>query len=363
MKTTDRAWAPFLIGDIFDYMKRGKRLKRADHVAGHVPYVSSTSNSNGVDGFITPPQKARLFSDCISLANSGSVGAAFYEPFEYVASDHVTCLKRDNCNPSLYLFLATVLKKQKNNFGFNREIKDDRLKRMQVMLPVCKDGTPDFSFMEEYADSMIKKKRARSKTVIKNTIALLSNEEGISGINWRDELNSCDWSPFRIGKLFDCLEAGKSKGLTHLNKVDEGGIQYISATNRNNGVSCFVENTHRSVNLIQNGKCVGFIKNGDGSAGYAVYKEAPFIATSDVIFGYANFLNKYTGLFFVAAQDMIQNKYSHGHKRNKEHLSKDSIMLPVKDGEPDFQLMEKIGKAIALGKYKDYINYIERNGA
>ena len=138
------------------------------------------------------------------------------------------------------------------------------------------------------------------------------------------------------------------------------GINYIGATNRNNGVLCSVKSTSDSQNLIQKGNCIGFIKNGNGSAGYAIYKQEDFVSTSDVIYGYASWLTLYTGLFFVAAQDQIEEKYSHGYKRNQQHLRVDKVMLPVGDGsEPDFEYMEQYTKNIMLRKYRQYSEYIE----
>ncbi len=110
---------------------------------------------------------------------------------------------------------------------------------------------------------------------------------------------------------------------------------------------------------MQEGNCIGFIKNGDGSAGYAIYKQEPFVSTSDVIYGYAQWLNEYTGLFFVAAQDMIEHKYSHGYKRNAQHLKCDRVMLPVTSaGLPDYDFMESYGKNMILRKYQQYLAFI-----
>ena len=112
--------------------------------------------------------------------------------------------------------------------------------------------------------------------------------------------------------------------------------------------------------MKQPGNCIGFIKNGDGSAGYAIYKAEPFVSTSDVIYGYANWLNRYTGLFFVAAQDLIEHKYSHGYKRNQQHLRGDKVMLPVTDaGKPDYEYMEQYAKNMMLHKYEQYLAFIE----
>lgn len=154
----EKEWGHFLIPDVFPNIQRGKRLKNADHVPGIIPYVSSTAKNNGVDDYVMATAGTRSFSDCISLANSGSVGTAFYEPFEFVASDHVTSLKREGTSKFAYLFLATTIERQGSNFNFNREINDARIKKMQVMLPVTDEGKPDYKYMEQYAKNMMLRK-------------------------------------------------------------------------------------------------------------------------------------------------------------------------------------------------------------
>ena len=173
-------------------------------------------------------------------------------------------------------------------------------------------------------------------------------------------LDDREWKPIPIVSLFDRFEPGKGKGLNHLEQT-EHGISYIGATNRNNGVLCFVKDTDVSRKMMQEGNCIGFIKNGDGSAGYAIYKQEPFVSTSDVIYGYATWLNSYTGLFFVAAQDMIEHKYSHGYKRNAQHLKGDRVMLPVTDaGEPDYQFMEDYMRELMDEKKRQYRGYVKQ---
>lgn len=154
----EKKWGHFLIPDVFSNIQRGKRLKNADHVLGIIPYVSSTANNNGVDDYVEATAGTRSFSDCISLANSGSVGTAFYEPFEFVASDHVTSLKHEGMSKFVYLFLTTTIERQGSNFNFNREINDARIKKMQVMLPFSDDDKPDYKYMEQYAKNMMLRK-------------------------------------------------------------------------------------------------------------------------------------------------------------------------------------------------------------
>lgn len=146
-----------------------------------------------------------------------------------------------------------------------------------------------------------------------------------------------------------------------MKKVKRGGIEYIGATNRNDGVLCFVEVDSEAAKMIQPGNCIGFIRNGDGSAGYAIYREGEFISTSDVMYGYADWLNESTGRFFVVAQDKIKAKYSHGHKRSAERLKSDRVMFPVKtDGNPDWAYMEKYEKRLRLQKLKTSRRFLRK---
>ena len=80
-----------------------------------MPYVSSTAQNNGVDGFVGNDEKVRVYQNCLTVANSGSVGTAFYQPFEFVASDHVTALGNSKLNEYSYQFLATLVSRLQEN--------------------------------------------------------------------------------------------------------------------------------------------------------------------------------------------------------------------------------------------------------
>ena len=131
-------------------MQRGKRLKTEDHIVGNTPYISSTAINNGVDNFIGNKKNVRRYTHCLSLANSGSVGSCFYEPFEFIASDHVTHLKKNGINKYQYLFLSVMLNRLSEKHNFNREINDTRIKTEVIVLPVDGNGALDYSYMEQY---------------------------------------------------------------------------------------------------------------------------------------------------------------------------------------------------------------------
>ena len=142
-------WKEFYIKEIFDLISRGKRLKKEDHITGDIPYVSSTMNTNGIDGFIGN-KDGRIFENGLSLANSGSVGNCFYHEYEFVGSDHITVLKNQKYNKWIYLFLATTIGRIKSKYSFNGEINDNRIKKEKILLPVNKNNEIDYAYMENY---------------------------------------------------------------------------------------------------------------------------------------------------------------------------------------------------------------------
>ena len=226
--------------------------------------------------------------------------------------------------------------------------------RSSFMLPVGDAGEPDYAYMDSYTMEIKERLLMRYRSFIDQRINDLKHIDVPS-------LNKKEWRVFRIGTLFDCFTNGKGKGLNHLERVSHGGIDYIGATNRNNGVLCSVKINSKTARMVQEPNCIGFIRNGDGAAGYAIYRERPFISTSDVVYGYANWLNRFTGLFFVAAQDLIKPKYGHGYKRSPERLKKDSVMLPIDDsGEPDYAYMEQYAMNMMLEKYEQYLAFLDK---
>ena len=151
---SNKQWKEFSIESIFQEIQRGKRLKTANHIAGSFPYVSSTKRNNGVDAFVGNTNNVRMFSNCLSLANSGSVGSCFYQPFEFVASDHVTKLKSSNANKYTYIFISILASRLGAKYSFNLEMSDTRIKREKILLPVNEHQEPDYLYMQNFVKQL-----------------------------------------------------------------------------------------------------------------------------------------------------------------------------------------------------------------
>ena len=134
------------------------------------------------------------------------------------------------------------------------------------------------------------------------------------------------------------------------------GVPYVGATNRNNGVLDFVKPVD---SLMMKGNCIAFVKQGEGSVGYAVYKHEDFIASTSIATGYAPFLNRYTGIFITTVADKVRGKYNYNYPRSEARLKKETIQLPIdENGQPDYAFMEKFIRQIESRIIREYITQI-----
>lgn len=348
-RLSEKEWKHFRMPEIFGLIQRGKRLKNADHVPGIVPYVSSTANNNGVDDYIEATPGTRAFGDCISLANSGSVGTAFYEPFEYVASDHVTALKTEGMSKYVYLFLIATIEKQGSNFNFNREINDARIKNMQIMLPVDDAGEPDYAYMAEYVQQ---KRAAMLDKYHKYVEARIAELGELVEIPMLDEK---EWDEFFIGDLFE-VSRPKSR---NKDDYDFGNTPFVASGALNNGVMkcCDAKQDEQ----LDAGNCIT-VSPVDGST---FYQPMDFLgrggAGSSILMLRSDWLNLYLGQFIARTVRQTCSKYTYGHMGNKDSIKRERIMLPIDDsGKPDYEYMEQYAKNMMLRKYKQYLEFINR---
>ncbi|MCY7107039.1 restriction endonuclease subunit S [Streptococcus oralis] len=339
-------WKTFRFTEVFQEIQRGKRLTKANQTDGPKPYISSTSENNGVDAFIGNETGVRKFEDVLTLANSGSVGSTFYQQFEFVASDHVTALKSENADKYAYLFLSTVVKRLEEKYSFNREINDTRIKREKLILPVDKEGNPNFQYMSDFVKKLELDKAQEVLEYIYIYIRVKNIlEEKVCEISWKDF-----W-------IEDVCEIKSGVRLTKANQ--EIGLRpFVGASDSDNGVTAFVSNTNKSLDA----NVLGVNYNGSVVENFYHPYEAIFsddvkrLKWKDEIYG-----NKYTYLFLKQMILSQKIKYAYGYKFNGERMKRQKIMLPVtKTGLPDYDYMTSYMKKQELEQIFKILNYLNK---
>lgn len=349
LKLTDREWSEFYFSDVFTHIQRGKRLKKDDHVEGSTPYVSSTATNNGIDGFVGNKERVRIFSNCISLANSGSVGSAFFQQFEFVASDHVTSLQKEGADKYVYLFMLPIISRLSEKYSFNREINDSRISRERLMLPIKVDGTPDWAFMEAYMKQV--EEEVSSEVLPKLEAQLLEHIITLGALEDRE------WKEFHFKDVFYIVDGYYNKKPS---MEENGRLPFLGATQYNNGVTGMTSKDNvrlrdkvggDSVNDVEKrfyaGGCIAITNN--GSVGHAYYQSSEFTCSHDITVVYLKdqVMSKELATFLIPSIEKAGESFAYAKKWRPIRMRRSKLMLPVKpDGTPDWDFMSGFMKKV-----------------
>ena len=354
LKLTDVEWGEFFIGGsngLFDITstKSGIDKNKLNIDVGLIPYITRTDMQNGINMFITDKQNNRYNIDEGNVITIGlDTQTVFYQPTAFYTGQNIQVLRNNNLNKYTAMFIIPSIKiqMQKFNWGGNGATLG-RLNRTRLILPINSQGQPNWQFMEDYIKQ--EQKQQAQKIIDYYDRKLVDLAGDVLG------LDKVKWKTFKLGDIFD-LVTKSSKGLNHLEKNISDGISYVGATNRNNGVLDFVK---RKENLIYSGNAIAFIRNGEGSMGYSVYKKEDFIASQDITVGYNQYLNEYNAKFITTIADQVRGKYNFGYKRNQERLKRETLVLPSDEkGNPNFQYMSDFVKKLELDKAQEVLEYI-----
>ena len=315
--------------------------------------------NNGVDNFISNNGSVRAFGNCITIANSGSVGQAFYHPYDFVASDHVTELKNENLSRHMYMFLLPIISRLSEKYNFNHEINDVRIRREKILLPATTEGEPDWAFMEKYIREREENLVEEYKQCILNRyvirggggvfLLLISVVGGGGGVLL--PLNQADWREFFIEDVAT-IESGRD---IYEDERKEGNTPYVSSSSQNNGVCHFVSNN----NETKEAGCISVNRN--GSVGYAFYHPYPALYSNDCRKLRMKVPSKHAGIFIAAQITAQRGKYSYGYKMGTGRLKRQLILLPATaDGEPDWAYMEQYIREQEDRLMQEYREYIDK---
>ncbi len=152
---SSRKWKYFLYGEVFA-IERGFYNKRPTK-EGELKFISASVYNNGVTDYLDKSIVEKVFKgNCLTVVNNGHAGAAFYQPEEFTCSHDVNILRIKDGHLDVYIsmFLIPLIGKEKYRFNYGRKWRFDRMSKSKIMLPVDKDGRPDWIFMRNYIKSL-----------------------------------------------------------------------------------------------------------------------------------------------------------------------------------------------------------------
>ena len=305
-------WQNYRLGDLFE-IKKGKRLTSEKQTEGNTPYIGAIDSNNGVANYIG--QHPIHDGNTISLSYNGSVGQAFYQPVAFWATDDVNVLyfrdKNVKFNRYIALFICTILKKEQYRYCYGRKWVVNSMNETIIKLPT-KDDKPDWDFMEQYIKSLHHNPITTQKP--NRTSNLVPTE---------------NWKQFKFGRLIKHEDIYKSQAYSKIEMevscvAQEGYINFVSRTEENNGVDCFVMESDFA--KIEQGNAITI---GDTTSTIA-YQSAPFVNGDHIIVIRSKWLNKFTGMFIVTLLRKERYRYSYGRAFLMESIKTTKLLLPIK---------------------------------
>lgn len=364
----EKEWKRISINSVFVIGHGFYNKKPPMSSEGEVPFIGASGINNGVTGFCTmqaiednskvgygpnEPIERKLFNKgSICVVNNGSaIGYSYYQPKQFTCTHDVNplTLRDHEMNEDEALFLAQMIRQQGDCFIYARKWRPSRMVSSQFLLPVDSAGNPDYAYMAEYThqkrDAMMDKYRKYAEA----RIAELGEFVEIPALNEKE------WDEFFIGDLFD-VSRPKSR---NKDDYDFGNTPFVASGALNNGVMkcCDAKQDEQ----LDAGNCIT-VSPVDGST---FYQPMDFLgrggAGSSILMLRSDWLNLYLGQFIARTVRQTCSKYTYGHMGNKDSIKRERIMLPIDDsGEPDYEYMEQYAKNMMLRKYKQYLEFVNR---
>jgi len=143
-------WSEFRVGDLFDTIKCGKRIKSLDRIDGDLPFITAGVNERGFSSYIGNSEADIFPENSLTIDMFGTV---FYRSYEYGADDHVAVLYNETSKYNKYvlLYLGTCIEKSiEGKFSYSKNFYASDAPDVVVSLPILKNANPDFIYMESY---------------------------------------------------------------------------------------------------------------------------------------------------------------------------------------------------------------------
>jgi len=146
-------WGEFRVEDLFDTIKRGKRIKSLDRINGNLPFITAGTGERGFSSYIGNPEAEIFPENSLTIDMFGTV---FYRGYEYGADDHVAVLYNEAAEYSKEVLIymgACIEKSISGKFSYSRNFYASDAYDVVVLLPKTKNETPDFVYMESYINA------------------------------------------------------------------------------------------------------------------------------------------------------------------------------------------------------------------
>lgn len=349
----DVEWGEYRLGDLFEIKTSVKRFD-ANKVNilnnGKYPYIVRMSFNNGQKGFLN--ENPTFLNDGNTISFGQDTATMYYQEIPYFTGDKIKILfpKVKQFGRQNVQFFLTAMKLAFSCFSWgssNFNVKT--IKSQTINLP-SKNGEIDFDFMERFI-AKLEEERIQKLIAYLKASGLDNYELTKEETEVLHTFESRVFEEFTYDSIFNRIKQGK-----RLKKEDQisGDIPFVMSGINNNGVANYVSNPATS--FPGNSITIDIFGN-------SFYRDYDFGAGDDtgVYWNDKIQYSKETMLFFTSAMEKsIRGKFSYGKKLRSSQSLKFNMMLPAKNGKPDFETMETLISAVQKLVIKDVVLYADK---
>ena len=338
-------WGEFKYKDVFNRIEQGRRLKKDDQIDGTIPFVMSGTTNAGVVNYIANPV-ASFPKNAITIDIFGNT---FYRNYAFGAGDDTGVYWNDvtaySSNAMLF-FAVAMQKSMMGRFSYGKKLRSSQSENFTMRLPVTDNGFINFDFMESFIAELEAERVAELSAYL--TVSGLDNYE-LSG----DEVQALQnyslftWKSFNLECLFG--KSTRGKRLKGDDRVS-GTLPFVTAGEASEGISAYISN---DVEIFEkNTTTIDMF----GSAKYRNYK---YGADDHIAVVHTETVPMKAAIFLTAAIHKAAHtgKFDYGHNFYAKDADALDIMLPAKDGKPDYPTMETLISAVQKLVIKEVVLY------
>ncbi|AHG86453.1 Phosphoribosylglycinamide formyltransferase [Bibersteinia trehalosi USDA-ARS-USMARC-190] len=343
-------WEEIVVGKHFD-ISRGDIQNQGELVPYEkgISFIAQNDANNGFVGKFEKSEYRRFNGKSIIIGRQ--TGIVYYQPNEFITTDGVLVLTLKNksfIEKSFGFFIVSSLRKALQLFGYSNTVSAKKLDTLKINLPYLNNNFA-YKFMENFIAELKALRVAELHAYLQAT--------GLSNYTLSDDeqaaLNAIEnskWQIFNVEELFGKATRGK-----RLKSADRtaGNLPFVTAGEADTGISAFIGNN------VERFKPNTITIDMFGSAKYRNYE---YGADDHIAVVHTDKLPKHAVLFLTSAMHKVANAGQFSYARNFYAKDADSlnIELPVKNGEPDFELMANYLQAIEKLVIKDVVDWADR---
>ena len=359
-------WQEYHLYDLFiiDSGNKFDKSKMTSY-APSVNFVGRSSSCNGVTDCVDVIEGVHPYAaGNLTVALGGEyIGSCFIQDHPFYTSQNVVVLiPLVEMSDNVKLFISHLIRNEsKNNYmAFARELNAHIKTDFAIQLPVTPENVPDYQFMDDFISSLecdiskvpeyfLNEGYDKAYWYIDN-IDQEKFENEYAGTKDSSKLTLSDkkWALFPLKCITSSIKNGKSYNASELVAATDGDdyVSYVTRTDKNNGISMFVQALDYSGLEKANAITIG------DTTATAFYQEHDFITGPHIIVLRADWLNVYTANFIITLLNMEKFRYPvFGRAFTKDLIEETQLYLPVgEDGEPDYIFMEAYIKSLPFSQ-------------